>query len=51
MFAPELGFMSQQEVSRLGVIRQVLDDEVSQAQAAQLLGLSIRQIKRLCRSL
>lgn len=41
--------MSQQEVSRLGVIRQVLDGCVSQAQAAQLLGLSIRQIKRLCR--
>ena len=49
MVAQELGLMSQKEVSRLGVIRQVLDDGVSQAQAAQLLGLSIRQIKRLCR--
>ena len=49
MVAQELGLMSQNEVSRLGVVRQVLDHGVSQAQAAQLLGLSIRQIKRLCR--
>jgi transposase len=41
--------MSQKEVGRLGVIKQVLDDGLCQAQAAQLLGLSIRQIKRLCR--
>jgi transposase len=49
MVAQELGLMSLKEVSRLGVIRQVLDDGLSQAQAAQLLGLSTRQIKRLCR--
>jgi transposase len=49
MVAQELGLMSQKEVSRLGVVRQVLDGGVSQAQAAQLLGLSIRHVKRLCR--
>lgn len=49
MAAPELGLMSQKEVSRLEVVRQVRDGGVGQAQAAQLLGLSIRQVKRLCR--
>ncbi|WP_418319556.1 ISNCY family transposase [Piscinibacter sakaiensis] len=49
MAAQELGLMSQREVSRLEVIRQVLEDGLCQAQAAQLLGLSIRQVKRLCR--
>ena len=41
--------MSQKEVARLGVIKQVLDEGLCQADAAQLLGLSIRQVKRLCR--
>lgn len=41
--------MSQKEVDRLGVVRRVLDDGLGQAQAAQLLGLSVRQVKRLCR--
>jgi transposase len=49
MVAQETGLMSQKEVCRLGVIRRVLDEGLAQAQAAQLLGLSTRQIKRLCR--
>jgi transposase len=40
--------MSQKEVHRLGVVKRVLDEGLGQAQAAQLLGLSVRQIKRLC---
>lgn len=41
--------MSQKEVGRLEVIRRVLGGELDQGQAGQLLGLSVRQIKRLCR--
>lgn len=47
--AQELGLMSQREVARLAVIMRVLDEGLCQAQAAQLLGLSVRQVKRLCR--
>ncbi|WHZ10328.1 MAG: Mobile element protein [Burkholderiaceae bacterium] len=42
--------MSQREVNRLGVIKRVMDGALDQGQAAQLLGLSVRQVKRLCRS-
>lgn len=45
----EAGLMSQKEVQRLEVIRRVQQAELGQAQAAQLLGLSVRQVKRLCR--
>ena len=41
--------MSQKEAQRLTVIGRVLQGELGQAQAAQMLGLSVRQIKRLCR--
>ena len=41
--------MSQKEVQRLEVIQRVRQGGLAQAQAAQLLGLSVRQIKRLCR--
>lgn len=41
--------MSVKEAGRLTVVRQVLDGQLRQAQAAQKLGLSVRQIKRLCR--
>ena len=41
--------MSQKEVQRLAVIGQVLQGGLVQAQAAQMLGVSVRQIKRLCR--
>jgi transposase len=47
--AQELELMSQKEAQRLEVIRRVLQEGLSQAQAAQLLGLSVRQVKRLCR--
>lgn len=47
----EEGLMSQKEVQRLTVLRRVLDEGLGQAQAAQQLGLSVRQIKRLCRRL
>jgi transposase len=41
--------MSVKEAGRLAVVRQVLDGQLKQAQAAQKLGLSVRQVKRLCR--
>jgi len=41
--------MSQREVWRLEVIRRVRQEGLGQAEAAQLLGLSVRQVKRLCR--
>jgi len=43
--------MSQKEAQRLGVVRRVLDAGMAQAEAARALGLSVRQIKRLCRQL
>ena len=48
--AQELGLMSQKEVQRLEVIKRVMDGGLEQGRAAQLLGLSTRQVKRLCRS-
>jgi transposase len=44
-----LGLMSMKEAMRLAVVRQVLDEGLSQGQAALKLGLSVRQVKRLCR--
>lgn len=41
--------MSQKEVERLDVIKRVMKGGLEQAQAAQLLELSVRQVKRLCR--
>ena len=41
--------MNVKEAGRLAVVRQVLDGQIRQAQAAQKLGLSVRQLKRLCR--
>lgn len=46
-----LGLMSQREAQRLVVLQDVQRGRLSQAQAGQQLGLSTRQIKRLCRSL
>jgi transposase len=48
--AQEEGLMSQKEVHRFEVIKRVMDGGLDQGQAAQLLGLSVRQVKRLCRS-
>ncbi len=47
--AQELELMSQKEVHRLEVIKRVKDGGLKQAHAAKLLGLSVRQVKRLCR--
>ena len=41
--------MSQQELSRLDVIQRVCRKSLKQRQAAELLGLSVRQVKRLSR--
>ena len=45
------GLMSQREAQRLAVLQTVKGKTLSQAQAAQQLGISIRQVKRLCRRL
>ncbi len=49
----EAGLMSQKEAQRLAVLRRVVDEGLAQAQAqaAQPLRLSVRQVKRLCRRL
>ena len=46
-----LGLMSQREAQRLVVLQQVQRKTLSQAQAAEQLCLSVRQVKRLCRRL
>ena len=43
--------MSQKKALRLDAIRRASDAGLAQAQAAQLLGLSVRQVKRLCQRL
>ena len=43
------GLMSQKEAQRLSVVERVDSGELSQTQAAVALGISVRQIKRLCR--
>ncbi len=42
--------MSQKEVNRLYVIRQAIDKAMSQIQAAAMLGLTTRQVRRIARS-
>lgn len=42
--------LSAKEVDRLAVINRVLEGRSTQALAAQQLGLSVRQVKRLCRA-
>jgi len=41
--------MSVKEAGRLAVVRQVLEGQLEQAPAAQKLGISVRQVKRLCK--
>ena len=41
--------MSRREVDRLGVIQEVAAKRLRQAPAAELLGLSVRQVKRLAK--
>ncbi len=49
----ELGYltMSGKELNRLEVLRRVLERRLTQAQAAEQLGLGVRQIERLCQRL
>ena len=42
--------MSQRELSRLEVFRQLLDKRLKQRQAADLLSLSVRQVIRLAKA-
>src|SRR5437764_12796775 len=46
----DLLLMSQRELSRLEVIQRVCRKSLKQRQAAELLSLSLRQIKRLCKA-
>ena len=39
--------MSEQEITRLSVVQKLVGKQIKQAEAARLLGLSVRQIKRL----
>lgn len=41
--------MSRQEVDRLGVVQAVVERRLRQGDGARQLGLSVRQVKRLCR--
>jgi hypothetical protein len=45
--AKELVTMSRKEIDRLEVIRRVLERRLSQVKAAELIGLSTRQVRRL----
>lgn len=48
--AQELVTMSAKELKRLEVIRRVVENRWPQARAAALLGLTTRQVRRLCRA-
>jgi transposase len=41
--------MSAEEIDRGDLIKRVLEKRLKQSKAAQILGLSVRQMKRLCR--
>ncbi|MCZ6822702.1 MAG: helix-turn-helix domain-containing protein, partial [Deltaproteobacteria bacterium] len=43
--------MSAQELDRLEVLGRVVERRLTQRQAAEQLGLSLRQVERLCRAL
>ncbi len=46
----ELLAMSQKELSRLDVMKQLEAKRLKQKEAAQMLGLGVRQVKRLLRA-
>lgn len=48
--AGELVVMSTRELDRLGVIKQVLERRLTRVKAAEVLGLTPRQVTRLCDS-
>ena len=43
--------MSSKELNRLEILGRVLERRLTQAQAAEQLGLGVRQVERLCRKL
>ena len=43
--------MSRKELNRLEILGRVLERRLTQAQAAEQLGLGVRQVERLCRKL
>ena len=43
--------MTRKELNRLEILGRVLDRRLTQVQAAEQLGLSVRQVARLCRKL
>jgi transcriptional regulator with GAF, ATPase, and Fis domain len=43
--------MSTKELNRLEILGRVLERRLTQAQAAEQLGLGVRQVERLCRKL
>ena len=48
MLAQELVTMSAKEVDRLEIIRRVLERRLKRVKAAQVLGITARQVRRLC---
>jgi transposase len=46
--AQELVEMSSKELDRLAVVRQVVEGQLTQAKAGEFIGLSERQVRRLC---
>src|SRR5260370_27825548 len=48
LVAQELVEMSSKELDRLAVVRQVLEGRLTQAKAGEFVGLSERQVRRLC---
>jgi len=46
--AQELVKMSSKELDRLAIIRRVVEGPLTQAKAGELIGLSERQVRRLC---
>jgi len=48
--AQELVTMSAKELDRLEVIQRVVEHQLPQVKAAELLGLTARQVRRLCRA-
>ncbi len=43
--------MSRKELNRLEILGRVLERRLTQVQAAEQLGLGVRQVERLCRTL
>jgi hypothetical protein len=48
--AGEFITMSAKELDRLEVVRRVIELQLSQVKAGELLGLTVRQVRRLCRA-